>query len=163
AVGSRDGARAEAYAREHGIERAHGSYEAVLADDGVDAVYIALPNRLHHEWTMRALAAGKHVLCEKPYTRFPAEVDEAWNEAGRLAAVLRFGDVPATFHCGFTSDHQSLEATGSEGVLAVPRPFTHPTGQLLLNGEEVRVDAPDPYRQELENFCAAIRGEAEPL
>jgi xylose dehydrogenase (NAD/NADP) len=64
AVGSRDASKAEAYAREHGIERSHGSYEALLADDGVDAVYIALPNALHHEWTMRALAAGKHVLVE---------------------------------------------------------------------------------------------------
>jgi hypothetical protein len=78
AVGSRDAARAQAYASEHGIERAHGSYEELLADDGVDAVYIALPNALHHEWTMRALAAGKHVLVEKPYTRIPKQVDEAW-------------------------------------------------------------------------------------
>ena len=76
AVGSRDAGRAGAYAAEHGIERAHGSYDELLADREVDAVYIALPNALHHEWTMRALAAGKHVLCEKPYTRRPDEVDE---------------------------------------------------------------------------------------
>lgn len=88
AVGSRDAARAEAYAREHGIERAHASYEALLADEGVDAVYIALPNALHHEWTMRALRAGKHVLVEKPYTRIPEQVDEAWDEAERGGLVL---------------------------------------------------------------------------
>ena len=88
AVGSRDAARAQAYAHEHGIERAHGSYDELLADDGVDAVYIALPNALHHEWTMRALAAGKHVLVEKPYTRFPEQVDEAWDEAERRGLVL---------------------------------------------------------------------------
>ena len=88
AVGSRDGARAQAYAREHGIERSHGSYEELLADDGVDAVYIALPNALHHEWTMRSLAAGKHVLVEKPYTRFPRDVDEAWDEAEQRRLVL---------------------------------------------------------------------------
>ena len=75
AVASRDSARAEAYAHKNGIPRAHGSYDALLADDGVDAVYIPLPNSLHHEWTLRALAAGKHVLCEKPYTRHSAEVD----------------------------------------------------------------------------------------
>jgi D-xylose 1-dehydrogenase (NADP+, D-xylono-1,5-lactone-forming) len=88
AVASRDGARAEAYAREHGIPRAHGSYDALLADDAVDAVYISLPNSLHHEWTLRALAAGKHVLCEKPYTRHSAEVDEAFDLAERNGLVL---------------------------------------------------------------------------
>jgi len=88
AVASRDGMRAEAYAREHGIPRAHGSYDALLADDGVDAVYISLPNSLHHEWTLRALAAGKHVLCEKPYTRHAAEVDEAFDLAERNGLVL---------------------------------------------------------------------------
>src|SRR5206468_12060919 len=88
AVGSRDGERAEAYAREHGIPRSHGSYDALLADESLDAVYIALPDALHHDWTMRALAAGKHVLCEKPYTRRPGQVDEACDEAGRRGLVL---------------------------------------------------------------------------
>jgi xylose dehydrogenase (NAD/NADP) len=88
AVASRDGARAEAYAREHGIARAHASYEALLEDDGVDAVYISLPNSMHHEWTLRALAGGKHVLCEKPYTRRPDEVDEAFDAADRAGLVL---------------------------------------------------------------------------
>jgi D-xylose 1-dehydrogenase (NADP+, D-xylono-1,5-lactone-forming) len=88
AVASRDGARAQAYAREHGIERSHGSYEALLADTEVDAVYISLPNGLHHEWTMRALAAGKHVLCEKPYSRHAAEVEEAWAAAADRGLVV---------------------------------------------------------------------------
>jgi D-xylose 1-dehydrogenase (NADP+, D-xylono-1,5-lactone-forming) len=88
AVASRDGARAEEYAREHGIARAHGSYEALLEDDGVDAVYISLPNSLHHEWTLRALASGKHVLCEKPYSRRAAEVEEAFDAADRARLVL---------------------------------------------------------------------------
>ena len=88
AVASRDRARAEAYAREHGIERSHGSYEALLADPDVDAVYVSLPNGLHHEWTMRALAAGKHVLCEKPYSRRPADVEEAWGAAAALGLVV---------------------------------------------------------------------------
>jgi D-xylose 1-dehydrogenase (NADP+, D-xylono-1,5-lactone-forming) len=91
AVSSRDPARAQAYAAENGIPRWHGSYEALLADPDVDAVYISLPNLLHHEWTMRALAAGKHVLCEKPYSRRPAEVDEAFDEADRRGLVLMEG------------------------------------------------------------------------
>jgi xylose dehydrogenase (NAD/NADP) len=88
AVGSRDRARAEGFAREESIPRAHGSYDALLADDGVDAVYIPLPNSLHHEWTLRALEAGKHVLCEKPYTRHAAEIDEAFDLAERNGLVL---------------------------------------------------------------------------
>ena len=88
AVGSRDRDRAEAYAREHGIPRTHGSYEALLADEAVDAVYVSLPNALHHEWTLRALGAGKHVLCEKPYSRRPAEVEEAFDTAERGGLVL---------------------------------------------------------------------------
>ena len=88
AVASRDGERAEAYAREHGLERSHGSYEALLADDEVDGVYISLPNRLHHEWTLAALAAGKHVLCEKPYSPRPAEVEEAYDHAESAGRVL---------------------------------------------------------------------------
>ena len=88
AVASRNRAKAEAFGRAHGIERVHGYYEELLADPGLDAVVIALPNALHHEWTMRALAAGKHVLCEKPYTRYPHEAETAWDEAQRRGLVL---------------------------------------------------------------------------
>jgi predicted dehydrogenase len=88
AVGSRDADRARAYADEHGIGRAHGSYEALLADDEVDAVYVSLPNRLHHEWTLAALDTGKHVLCEKPYSRRPDEVEEAFDRAESARLVL---------------------------------------------------------------------------
>jgi D-xylose 1-dehydrogenase (NADP+, D-xylono-1,5-lactone-forming) len=88
AVSSRDAGRAEAYARKHRLARAHGSYDALLADSEVDAIYVALPNGLHHEWTLRALRAGKHVLCEKPYTRRPAEAEEAFALAERSGLVL---------------------------------------------------------------------------
>jgi predicted dehydrogenase len=253
AVGSRDASGAQAYAQEHGIERAHGSYEDMLADVGLDAVYIALPNALHHEWTMRALEAGKHVLVEKPYTRIPEQVDEAWDEAERrglvveeafmwrhsrqtqlildllpqvgevravhvtfsamltreqdprwvpelgggalldvgcycvsaarlllgepdrihgearigrggvdtqFAGTLRFGDVTATFQCGLRSSFSNtLEVIGSEGILRVPSPFVDPPGIVLVNGEEHRVEAGNHYRAELEDMCAAIRGE----
>ncbi len=88
AVASRDRSRAEGFAREHGIERAHGSYEALLEDPEVDAVYNPLPNSLHVPWTLRALEAGKHVLCEKPLTRRPAEAEEAFAAAERADRVL---------------------------------------------------------------------------
>jgi predicted dehydrogenase len=257
AVSSRDFTRAQAYARDHAIERAHGSYEALLADADIDAVYIALPNALHHEWTMRALHAGKHVLCEKPYSRRPHEVEEAfataereglvlmegfmWRhnpqtarmlellpELGELVAIratfafvndraddvrlvaglgggalldlgcycisgsrllagrepdrvyaelvrgrdgvdevatalLRFGDVTAELACSFRSEHQGLEAIGTRGSLFVPDPWHARAGILVLNGEEERLTPVSSYLLELENFCAAVRGDAEPL
>ena len=86
AVGSRDLSRAQAYAAERGIARAHGSYEDLLADPDVDAVYIPLPNSMHVEWSIRALEAGKHVLCEKPMARDPAQVERAFDAAERAAA-----------------------------------------------------------------------------
>jgi predicted dehydrogenase len=88
AVGSRDAARARAYADERGIERAHGSYEDLLADPEVDAVYIPLPNSLHVPWAITALEAGKHVLCEKPLARDPAAVERAFDAAERADRVL---------------------------------------------------------------------------
>ena len=91
AVGSRSQERADAFAQEMGIPRAIGSYEALLADPGIDAVYICLPNGMHHEWTMHALAAGKHVLVEKPYTTKPAEVTEAFDAADDANLVLSEG------------------------------------------------------------------------
>jgi predicted dehydrogenase len=88
AVASREQARADAYAREWEIPRAYGSYEALLADPDVEAVYISLPNTLHVEWSIKALEAGKHVLCEKPLTRHPEEVDAAFDAAARADRLL---------------------------------------------------------------------------
>jgi xylose dehydrogenase (NAD/NADP) len=88
AVASRDAARAEAYAKEHGIERAYGPYEALLDDPDVEAVYISLPNSLHVPWSIRALDAGKHVLCEKPLDRRPAEVARAFDVADGAGRIL---------------------------------------------------------------------------
>jgi len=88
AVASRDRSRAERYAGEHGIERAHGSYEALLEDPEVEAVYNPLPNSMHVPWSVRALEAGKHVLCEKPLTRRLGEAEEAFAAAERAGRVL---------------------------------------------------------------------------
>jgi xylose dehydrogenase (NAD/NADP) len=88
AVASRSGDRAASYAAEHGIARAHGSYEALLGDPDVDAVYVPLPNSLHVEWSIRALEAGKHVLCEKPLTRHPQDAEAAFDAADRAGRVL---------------------------------------------------------------------------
>ena len=71
AVASRDQERADAYAKEWDIPRAYGSYEALLADPEIEAVYISLPNNMHCEWSIKSLEAGKHVLCEKPMSRHP--------------------------------------------------------------------------------------------
>jgi xylose dehydrogenase (NAD/NADP) len=88
AVASRTQERATAYAAATGIPRAHGSYDALLADPEIDAVYISLPNSLHHVWTLAALQAGKHVLCEKPLTLRSAEAMELFARARELERVL---------------------------------------------------------------------------
>jgi D-xylose 1-dehydrogenase (NADP+, D-xylono-1,5-lactone-forming) len=88
AVASRDPARAKAYAGEWGIPRAHGTYEALLDDPDVEAIYISLPNSLHVEWSIKALEAGKHVLVEKPFDKRPERVEEAFDAAERAGRLL---------------------------------------------------------------------------
>ena len=264
AVASRDAGRAEAYAVEHGIPRSHGSYEALLEDPAVDAVYISLPNSLHVEWSVRSLAAGKHVLCEKPLTRNPEEAEEAFEAADRAGRILMeafmwrhspqtaklvqlveggvIGElqlVRATFsfplegrrnirldpelgggalmdvgaYCvsaarllagepervygeqvigdsgvdilftgllrfprGVLAEidagmrlprRDGLEAVGTEGSLVIADPWLAQRLVLHLrrgeSREEIALPPADPFRLELENMCAAIAGEAEPL
>jgi len=129
AVASRDAGRADAYAAEHGIATAHGSYEALLADPDVEAVYISLPNGMHHEWTMRALSAGKHVLCEKPYTRHPHEAEEAFDAADAAGLVL--AEAFMYRHHPQTATVARLVADGAIGRLcAVKTTFTFPLHDL---------------------------------
>lgn len=88
AVASRDPRRAQDFAGRWNIPHWYPAYDDLLGDPEVDAVYVPLPNKLHHHWTMRALAAGKHVLCEKPYSRHPQEVNEAFDLAALKGLVL---------------------------------------------------------------------------
>jgi D-xylose 1-dehydrogenase (NADP+, D-xylono-1,5-lactone-forming) len=263
-VASRDPARAEAYATERGLERWWRSYAELLADGDVDAVYVALPNVLHVEWSVRALQAGKHVLCEKPMGRDPDAVarpfavaeraglllmegfmyrhhpqikraqellvegaigelrlvraqfdarlgrpddvrwirelgggalldvgcycvnalrllagepllvygDRSLTSAGvdaRFAATLRFGGgVLGTFDCALDVEpRQVLEAIGSDGAIAVQRPFTAELERVELRRggevEELPVESADRYHLQLENFARAARGAEPPL
>src|SRR6478735_3550547 len=73
AVAARDRERAAAFAKEFGIDTVHATYDALLADPDIDAIYNPLPNSLHAEWSIRAAEAGKHVLCEKPLATSAAE------------------------------------------------------------------------------------------
>jgi predicted dehydrogenase len=119
AVASRDAQRARAYADRHGIERAYGSYEELLADPAVEALYISLPNSMHLEWTERALRAGKHVLCEKPLGRDPELVAAAFDLAEAEGLVLMeafmYRHNPQTLHL------QELVRDGAVGRLRLIR------------------------------------------
>ncbi|MBI1813431.1 MAG: Gfo/Idh/MocA family oxidoreductase [Deltaproteobacteria bacterium] len=88
AVAARDRGKADAFARKHGIGRVHDSYDALLADPDIDAIYNPLPNGLHCVWTIRALEAGKHVLCEKPIASNAAEAEQMAQAASRTGLVL---------------------------------------------------------------------------
>ena len=88
AVAARDASRAQAFAVKHDITRVHDSYEALIADPDLDAVYNPLPNGLHGRWTRAALAAGKHVLCEKPFTANAAEAREIAELAAKSDRVV---------------------------------------------------------------------------
>jgi predicted dehydrogenase len=88
AVAARDRTRAEAFASKHGIPTVHGSYRELVEAPDLDAVYVPLPNGLHAEWTLAALAAGKHVLCEKPLTANAAEAERVRSAAEASGRVV---------------------------------------------------------------------------
>jgi predicted dehydrogenase len=88
AVAARDRSRADAFASKHGIPKVCESYAALIADPGVDAIYNPLPNGLHAEWTIAALEAGKHVLCEKPFTANAKEAEDVAAVATRTGLVV---------------------------------------------------------------------------
>ena len=119
AVASRDQARADAYAKEWRIPRAYGSYDALLADPEIEAVYISLPNTLHCEWSIKAVEAGKHVLCEKPMSRRPEEVEAAFDAAEHAGRLL--SEAFMWRHNPQTKRLQELVASGTIGELRLVR------------------------------------------
>ena len=163
-VASRERARAEVYAQEWEIPRAYGSYEELLADPEIEAVYISLPNTLHAEWSIKALDAGKHVLCEKPFTRHPEEVEAAFAAAERnecllseafmyrhnpqtakLAQLVRDGAIGelrlirSAFSYGLY-DHENIRLrTDVEGGALMDVGCYNVSGSRLLGGEPQRV------------------------
>ena len=134
AVGSRTQDSADVYAREKKIERAHGSYEALLADPDIDVIYNPLPNHLHAEWTIKAVEAGKHVLCEKPIALNVDEVD-----AIKLAAKKHGRVVAEAFmyrHHPQTLKVQEMVRGGSLGTLKLIRGSF---GFHLQNDKDIRL------------------------
>ncbi len=128
AVAARDRGRAETFAARHGIPRVHSSYEALLDDPEVDAVYNPLPNGLHCEWTLRALDAGKHVLCEKPLAANAAEarrMQQAAEKAGRvLAEAFHWRHHPLAERMREILDSGALGPLRHvEGIMCVPLPL----------------------------------------
>ncbi len=87
-AGSRSIDKAEQFARTHGVARVVGSYDALIHDPAINAVYLALPNSMHHEWSLKALRAGKHVLCEKPIATDAAQAQEMFDVAAKQGLHL---------------------------------------------------------------------------
>ncbi|GLC69143.1 hypothetical protein PLESTF_000794700 [Pleodorina starrii] len=125
AVAARDGDRAREYAKQHGIPRSYGSYEALLADPDVDAVYVGLPNGLHGQWARAALKAGKHVLCEKPFTANEEEAREVHALARSRGLVCR-----EAFHY---REHPLMDHLRGL-LLAAPSPSPGAAGTVHGNG-----------------------------
>ncbi len=164
AVASRDQPRADSYAQEWGIPRAYGSYEALLADPEIEAVYISLPNTLHCEWSIKAVEAGKHVLCEKPLTRHPDDAAAAFDAAERAGRLLSeafmyrhnpqtkrlkelveegaIGElrlVRSTFSYGLYDTENIRLRTDAEGGALMDVGCYNVSGSRLLGGEPERV------------------------
>jgi xylose dehydrogenase (NAD/NADP) len=136
AVASRSQESADRYAAQEGIPRAYGSYEELLADQDVEAVYIPLPNSMHVEWSLKALEAGKHVLCEKPMSRRAPEVERAFDAADRVGRILSEGFMYR--HHPQTRQAKALVEAGEIGELRVLRASF---GFTLERSGDVRLNA----------------------
>jgi xylose dehydrogenase (NAD/NADP) len=134
AVASRDQARAEEYAREWDIERAYGSYDALLADPEIEAVYISLPNTMHVGWSIKSLEAGKHVLCEKPLTRRPEEAEAAFDAADRAGRFLM-----EAFMYRHNPQTKKLRALIDEGAIGELRLIRSAFSYSLYDRENIRL------------------------
>jgi xylose dehydrogenase (NAD/NADP) len=166
AVASRSQTSADEYAGAESIPRAYGSYDALLADPDIEAVYIPLPNALHIETSIRALEAGKHVLCEKPLSRHPTEVDRAFDVAAvndrflmeafmyrhnpqthrvrelvQAGAIGRLRMIRASFSFPLTRDGDVRMAAGLDGGGLMDVGCYCVSGARWLAGEPERVSA----------------------
>jgi predicted dehydrogenase len=137
AIASRTKAKAEAAAMRLGIARAYGSYDGLLADRDVDAVYIPLPNHLHVPWSIKALAAGKHVLCEKPIALSVAEA-ETLVETGRRHPRLKLMEA---FMYRFHPQWQTAKRLADEGRIGTVRTITTIFSYFNRDAENVRNQA----------------------
>ncbi len=136
AVASRDDARAAAFAADGGFAVHHGSYDALLADDTVQAVYIPLPNALHHRWTIAAAEAGKDILCEKPLALSAAECREM-DAAARANGVLLMEAFMYRFH----PRTERMIAMVRAGTLGAPRAIRSAFTFKLARTDDIRLDA----------------------
>jgi predicted dehydrogenase len=118
AVAARDGAKARAFATRHGIPRVHDSYDALLADPELDAIYNPLPNGLHCEWTIRALRAGKDVLCEKPIASNASEAQQMAGVARETGRVL-----VEAFHWRYHPLANRVKELLASGAIGAPRHY----------------------------------------
>jgi predicted dehydrogenase len=135
-VGARDGERAERWAAESGVDRGLEGYEPVIGDPDVDAVYIALPNSLHAEWTIAALEAGKAVFCEKPLC---ATVDET--ETVIAAARIASGPLWEAFVFPFHEQIRRVRASIAGGAIGDPREIWSRFHFLLDDPTDIRMSA----------------------
>jgi xylose dehydrogenase (NAD/NADP) len=134
AVASRDLARAQEYARTWEIGRAYGSYEVLLDDPDIDAVYISLPNTMHCDWSVKAVEAGKHVLCEKPLSRHSAEVEQAFDAAERTGRLLT-----EAFMYRHNPQTAKLRQLVDEGAVGEPRVIRSAFSYALYDAENIRL------------------------
>ena len=136
AVASRDAAKAEQFAAQTGIPRHLGSYQDLLADPGIDAIYNPLPNGLHAEWSIRALEAGKHVLCEKPLAVTATEARAMFDTARKRGLHVVEG-------YPFRSQAQTLKLQEllSEGAIGKPQLIQASFGFTLRDGPNIRLDS----------------------
>ncbi|MGY1783573.1 Gfo/Idh/MocA family protein [Geodermatophilus sp. SYSU D00698] len=135
ALAARDPARAAAYAERNGIPRVHPTYDDVLADPAVDAVYVPLPAALHGRWTLAAVAAGKHVLCEKPFTANAAQAEEVLEATSSSPCV-----VMEAYHSHYHPALERLVAILASGELGTIRTAAAAFAVPLPPGGNIRYD-----------------------
>ena len=153
AVGSRELGRARAFADEHGIPTAYGSYDELLADPAVEAIYNPLPNTMHCEWSIRALEAGKHVLCEKPMSSSPAEVEEAFAAAERTGFLLT-----EAFMYRHHPQIRRLSALVAEGAIGELRLIRSAFSYGLFDVSNIRLRPEDDGGSLMDVGCYCISG-----